>query len=371
VDELDASVADTGAQLSGTLRLAVPLSFGLGHLAPAIDEFLETHPDLDVNIDFSDRKIDLVERGVELAIRIAELDDSSLQARRICPIRMVLCASPAYLAAHGEPEHPRELDGHRVLLYDSGSSQSLRMLDENGTWYPGAHASWPTTVISCVTWPRPATESATLRPLLPGKRCVTVTWCRYSNRSSSRHRRRGPYTPATVTFHAGPGPLSISWWTVLVKTPTGMTGSGVYNKNRWNDRNISTMKRYILFITLLVSTALCAPLSAEQLVREFAGSRTTQTAEFEVKAPWLIDWRVNSEFEDSMGLAVVLLNSPTGTHAGTVLKTKYRGNGLRLMEESGRFTFKVDAVLANWTIKVIQLTPEEAKLYTPKQKSLL
>ena len=131
------------------------------------------------------------------------------------------------------------------------------------------------------------------------------------------------------------------------------------------------MKSATLTITLLVSIALSTPLSAEQLVREFSGSRTTQTAEFEVEAPWLIDWRVNTEFEDSMGLAVVLLNAPTGTHAGTVLKTKYRGNGLRLMEEGGRFTFKVDSVLANWTIKVIQLTPEEAKLYTPKQKSLL
>lgn len=131
------------------------------------------------------------------------------------------------------------------------------------------------------------------------------------------------------------------------------------------------MKRCILLIALLVSITLCNPLAAEQLVREFSGSRTTQTAEFEVKAPWLIDWRVNSEFEDSMGLAIVLFNAPTGTHAGTVLKTKHRGNGLRLMEEGGRFTLKVDAVLANWTIKVIQLTPEEAKLYTPKNKSLL
>jgi hypothetical protein len=111
--------------------------------------------------------------------------------------------------------------------------------------------------------------------------------------------------------------------------------------------------------------------AAEQLVREFSGSRTTQTAEFEVKAPWLIDWLVNSEFEDSMGLTIVLHNAPAGTHAGTIMKTKHRGNGLRLIDQSGRFSLKVDAVLANWTIKVIQLTPEEAKRYTPKEKGLL
>ena len=125
----------------------------------------------------------------------------------------------------------------------------------------------------------------------------------------------------------------------------------------------------LTILALLLTLPLTA--AAEMLVREFSGNRTVQTAEFEVEAPWLIDWRVNSEFEESMGLAIVLLNAPTGTHAGTVMKTKHRGNGLRLMEEGGRFSFKVDAVLADWTIKVIQLTPEEAKAYTPKERSIL
>ena len=128
--------------------------------------------------------------------------------------------------------------------------------------------------------------------------------------------------------------------------------------------------RSIIALALFLAT-LSGAANAETLVREFSGNRTTQTAEFEVEAPWLIDWRVNSEFEDSMGLAVVLLNAPTGTHAGTVMKTKHRGNGLRLMEQGGRFSFKVDAVLADWTIKVIQLTPAEAERYTPKQKGML
>lgn len=130
------------------------------------------------------------------------------------------------------------------------------------------------------------------------------------------------------------------------------------------------MKRNAILILVI---GLLLPLSAvaEQLVREFSGSRTMQTGEFEVEAPWLIDWRVNSDYEESMGLAIVLLNEPSRTHAGTVMKTKYRGDGLRLMNESGRFSFKVDAALANWTIKVIQLTPAEAELYTPRQKGVL
>ena len=88
LSELNAATADTNACLEGTLRLAVPLSFGLRHLSPAIDEFLRMHPDLTINVDFSDRHIDLVEQGVDLAIRIADLGDSTLRARRICPIRI-------------------------------------------------------------------------------------------------------------------------------------------------------------------------------------------------------------------------------------------------------------------------------------------
>jgi hypothetical protein len=107
---------------------------------------------------------------------------------------------------------------------------------------------------------------------------------------------------------------------------------------------------------------------AEELVREFSGSRSTETAEFEVKAPWLVDWRVNSDFPTSMGIAVTLAYGSTGYHFGNVFKTKSPGNGLRLVEEGGRFKFKVDSAIANWTLKVIQLTPEEATQYVPKNK---
>jgi len=136
-------------------------------------------------------------------------------------------------------------------------------------------------------------------------------------------------------------------------------------------RGVFFIMKTIKLIALAMTVFLPFNAAAEQLVREFSGSRTMQTAEFEVEGPWLIDWRVNSEFAESMGLTVVLLNEPTQTHAGTIMKTKYPGNGLKLFEDGGRYSLKVDAVLANWTIKVIQLTPEEAEAYTPKKKSLL
>ena len=127
VSELDTLAKDEGASLEGQLRLAAPLSFGLTHLSPAIDIFMREHPGLEINIDFSDRQVDLVEQGVDLAIRIADLKDSSLHARRICPIRLLLCASPSYLEKHGSPQQPKDLKSHQILGYNLGSGHTIRL----------------------------------------------------------------------------------------------------------------------------------------------------------------------------------------------------------------------------------------------------
>jgi DNA-binding transcriptional LysR family regulator len=132
VAELDALVSDRESSLQGSLKLAAPLSFGLSHLSPAIDEFLRQHREVSVQVDFSDRQVDLVERGVDLAIRIAELSDSTLQARRICPIRRLICASPDYLERNGVPQDPPDLRDHQLLHYDVGGSPGLRLQDAAG-----------------------------------------------------------------------------------------------------------------------------------------------------------------------------------------------------------------------------------------------
>ena len=132
VSELDAVVADSEALLNGRLRLAAPLSFGLCHLTPAIEEFMTAHPGVLIDLDFSDRQVDLVAQGIEVAIRVAEWRDSSLRAPRICPIRLMLCASPAYLEQHGTPSHPNELAGHHILHYDIGGGPVLRLADGRG-----------------------------------------------------------------------------------------------------------------------------------------------------------------------------------------------------------------------------------------------
>jgi DNA-binding transcriptional LysR family regulator len=132
VSELDALAMNENRSLAGTLRLAVPLSFGLSHLSPVIEIFASEHPALTINIDFSDRQVDLVEQGVDLAIRIADLGDSSLHARRICPVRLGMWASPAYLEKHGTPLTLEDLGSHEVLGYTLRGGQTIRLIDNRG-----------------------------------------------------------------------------------------------------------------------------------------------------------------------------------------------------------------------------------------------
>lgn len=132
VIELNAITTNSRCALEGTIRLAAPLSFGLAHLAPAIDVFAKEHPKLTINIDFSDRQVDLVEEGLDLAFRIADLKDSSLIARKISPINIILCASPDYLKKHGKPNTPTDLNNHRLLHYNVSGSSNWKLTDIKG-----------------------------------------------------------------------------------------------------------------------------------------------------------------------------------------------------------------------------------------------
>lgn len=101
----------------GTLRLNAPMSFGRLHLGAAIAEFMMLHPDIHIDLDLNDRQVDVVEDGYDMAIRIADLPDSSLIARRLAPCRRVVIGSPDYWDRHGRPEHPEELSDHEALMY--------------------------------------------------------------------------------------------------------------------------------------------------------------------------------------------------------------------------------------------------------------
>jgi len=113
----EAAVTQLAARPTGTLRLSVPMSFGSRHLGPLLADFLAACPELGVDIVLGDRLVDLVEEGFDAALRIGALGGSNVVARRLCRIRRVVCASPAYLAQRGTPQTPADLAGHDCLHY--------------------------------------------------------------------------------------------------------------------------------------------------------------------------------------------------------------------------------------------------------------
>jgi DNA-binding transcriptional LysR family regulator len=125
VDEAESAVSEAHGTLRGRLRVAVPLSFGLNHLVPAFADFMATHPGLVLDLDFNDRQVDLLAEGFDAAVRIADLGDSSLIARRLAPIRHLVCASPAYLTRHGVPQTPESLAEHPCLVYANAPTPGL------------------------------------------------------------------------------------------------------------------------------------------------------------------------------------------------------------------------------------------------------
>ena len=125
LDEAEAAVRQAHGALRGRLRVTLPMSFGLLHLAPLIQKFMARHPDVRFELDFNDRQVDLLQEGFDLAIRIARLEDSSLIARRLAPIRSGVYASPDYLARHGTPKAAADLKDHACLVYSNPSDPDL------------------------------------------------------------------------------------------------------------------------------------------------------------------------------------------------------------------------------------------------------
>ena len=115
IEEADTAASAGRVEPQGALKVAMPASFGHQHLAPLIPEFARRYPKVKLALSLSDRNVNLIEEGFDLAIRIAHLEDSSLAARRLAPNRRVVCASPEYLARHGTPRTPEDLAHHNCL----------------------------------------------------------------------------------------------------------------------------------------------------------------------------------------------------------------------------------------------------------------
>lgn len=145
LDEAYAAVTQLQEQPRGNLRINAPMSFGSVHLAPMIADFMARYPEVHVELVLNDRFVDPIEEGFDVTVRIAEPNVStSLITREIVPVRRVLCASPAYLAAHGEPQEPKELRQHRCLHYG---------YQETGNQWKLAGPRGEVTVhINCLMW---------------------------------------------------------------------------------------------------------------------------------------------------------------------------------------------------------------------------
>jgi DNA-binding transcriptional LysR family regulator len=128
VDEAEGGLAGEGQTLRGTIRATVPLSFGLLHLTSLILDFSQAHPDIHIDVDLNDRRVNLIEEGMDLALRITDKLPETTVARRLTACRFVVAASPDYLRRHGEPRHPDELVRHACLAYSLASRSSWPFL---------------------------------------------------------------------------------------------------------------------------------------------------------------------------------------------------------------------------------------------------
>jgi hypothetical protein len=123
------------------------------------------------------------------------------------------------------------------------------------------------------------------------------------------------------------------------------------------------MKR-IALIVFLFAASLSA--RAEVTVKEFRGTGNMTTSIFTVESPWLLDWRLDGDYDRMVALDITLVEAHTGKHVGRVLYTKHKGNGVKLFKDAGQFQLRISSTLARWTLKVQQLQPEEEEQYTPK-----
>lgn len=121
IEEAESEARSLTSMPRGRLRITVPSLFGSLYVAPLISEFLATFPEIRLDMSFSEKMVNLVEENIEVAIRLGELKDSSMIARRLGSYKLIIVASPNYLKKHSEPQHPRELSKHNCLVYTLGS----------------------------------------------------------------------------------------------------------------------------------------------------------------------------------------------------------------------------------------------------------
>lgn len=165
IEDAKAEVSRLQGEPRGTLRLNAPMSFGVLHIAPAIPDFLSQYPDLSVDMNLDDRIVDVVKEGFDVSVRISELPDSSLVARRVGPCRHAVVAAPSYLERFGTPRTPSDLRDHNIITY--------RYQQSAGEWHFRSPDDKPVSVP--VSGPVQMNNSLAIREALLGGVGITRT----------------------------------------------------------------------------------------------------------------------------------------------------------------------------------------------------
>lgn len=131
-EDAASTASGEATEARGRVRITAPLVFGREHVAPAVGEFLDRHPRIAVELDLSDRQLDLHQERIDLAVRIGPVTDQSLTARRVGAVRRVIVASPEYLRGRGHPAGPQDLREHDIIQHGSRSDAPLRFQDKRG-----------------------------------------------------------------------------------------------------------------------------------------------------------------------------------------------------------------------------------------------
>lgn len=131
-EELDSTVLDSTDALEGRLSISIPLSFGVLHMYKVIDRFAKEYPNIELNIDLSDQEVNMVEQGIDVAFRIGDLDDSSLQARKILDLDLIMSGSPEYLKQFPSIVDPESFKGVQFLKYSADSRSSYKLKNAQG-----------------------------------------------------------------------------------------------------------------------------------------------------------------------------------------------------------------------------------------------
>jgi len=196
--DADEMVVGEYRQPKGELTLTAPVGFGRRHLQPVVHEFLSAYPQIDVSLQLADRVVGLVQEHVDCAVRISAMADSTLVAREVGQIRIVVCAAPAYLAAHGTPAHPHELLRHQCISWTT--------LGPYKAWEfclgPDANSA-PTMVPIRVRLSSTAPDSAV------DAACAGIGLVQATSYQVAEAVREGALVPVLRGFEAAPTPVSL------------------------------------------------------------------------------------------------------------------------------------------------------------------